>query len=300
MWGKGPNAKGNPALQQSSNSLLEGNLGHISLPNLVQLIALEQKTATLTLNRVEIGQTAELVFHQGHLISARVNHLEGDYAMYRILGWWNNGMFKLLGTADEDLPEANITLRMDYLLLEGMRQMDACAQYRELVPHLTSAVSFTQSALDSFGWDRAEPPEWIPYDIRNLPRSFSMAQLHAITNLDEVRLGSLMKMLLSTQAVRVHTAAVDFSGDNPLGDQPKSTRYEAFAQLIMEYVGYEQAYGLVDQSLYDLGWEDLETVSFTQLLDLCDRLSMALNQHCDRKQVNDATRRLRARATSVI
>lgn len=283
-----------------TNTLLEGNLGSISLPNLVQLIALEQKTATLTLNRVEVGQSAELVFHHGHLISAKVNHLAGEYAMYRILGWWNGGTFKLTETAEEDLPEADIHTRMDYLLLEGMRQMDACAQYRELVPHLTSAVSFTQAALDSFNWDRAEPPEWIPLDVRQLPRSFSMAQLHGITNLDEIRLGNLMKMLLSTQAVRVHTGPVDYMNDNPLAEQPKSTRYEAFAQLIMEYVGYEAAYTIVDQALYDLGWDDLESVSFTQLLDLCDRLSMALNQHCDRKQVNEAIRRLRARATSLL
>jgi hypothetical protein len=287
-------------LSTTTNTLLEGNLGSISLPNLVQLIALEQKTATLTLNRVEIGQSAELVFHHGHLISARVNNLEGDFAMYRILGWWNAGTFKLVETPEEELPEPNITMRMDYLLLEGMRQMDACAQYRELVPHLTSAVSFTQSALDSFAWDRSEPPEWIPLLVRGLPRSFSMAQLHAACELDEIRLGNLMKMLLSTQAVRVHTGPVDEWGENPLDAQAKSTRYEAFAQLIMEYVGYEQAYGLVDQALYDLGWDDLETVSFTQLLDLCDRLSMALNQYIERRQVNEAIRRLRARATSLL
>ena len=122
----------------------------------------------------------------------------------------------------------------------------------------------------------------------------------ALEVLDEIRLGNLMKMLLSTQAVRVHTGPVDEWGENPLNDAPKSTRYEAFAQLVVEYTGYEAAYALVDQSLYDLGWDDLESVSFTQLLDLCDRLSMALNQHCDRKQVNEAARRLRARATSVL
>jgi hypothetical protein len=254
----------------------------------------------LTLNRVEIGQSAELVFHHGQLISARVNNIEGDYAMYRILGWWNGGTFKLTETPEEELPETNISLRMDYLLLEGMRQMDACAQYRELVPHLTSAVSFTQAALDSFAWDRSDPPEWIPLSVRSLPRSFSMAQLHAASDLDEIRLGNLMKMLLSTQAVRVHTGPIDYESDNPLGEQPKSTRYEAFAQLLMEYVGYEIAYSMVDQALYDLGWDDLEGVSFTQLLDLCDRLSMALNQHVERRQVNEAVRRLRARATSLL
>jgi hypothetical protein len=286
-----------------TNTLLEGNLGHISLPNLMQLIAMEQKTALLTLSRVEIGQSAELVFRNGVLVSAVVNHLYGDLAMYRIIGWWNAGTFKLTQIEDEhDIPEQNVTSRMDYLLLEGMRQMDATAQYRTLVPQLTSAVSFTQAALDSFAWDRSEPPEWIPSFVRALPRSFSMAQLHQACDLDEIRLANLMRMLLSTHAVRVHTdsAGYEDNGYDFGTEKPKSTRHEAFAQLLMEYVGYEAAYGLLDQVIYDLGWDDLESATFGQMLDLCDRLSHGLGQSIERKQVNDAQRRLRARATSLV
>ncbi len=286
-----------------SNVLLEGNLGHVSLPNLMQLIAMEQKTALLTLSRVEIGQSAELVFRNGTLISARVNNIHGDLAMYRIIGWWNAGTFKLVQIEDEyELPEQNVTSRMDYLLLEGMRQMDATSQYRELVPQLTSAVSFTQAALDSFAWDRSEPPEWIPGFVRALPRSFSMAQVHQACDFDEIRLANLMRMLLSTHAVRVHTDQANYE-DNGYDfgtEKPRSTRHEAFAQLLMEYVGYEAAYGLLDQVIYDLGWDDLESATFGQMLDLCDRLSHGLGQSIERKQVNDAMRRLRARATSLV
>ena len=286
----------------SGNTLLEGNLGHISLPNLLQLIAMEQKTAMLTLNRVEIGQSAELVFNRGHLICAQVNTLYGDLAMYRILGWWNAGTFKLQQFEEgEPLPAPNVESRMDYLLLEGMRQMDATQQYRELVPHLTSAVTFTQAALDSFAWDQSEPPEWIPPFVRTMPRSFTMAQLHQGCQLDEIRLANLMKMLLGTLAVRVHQETnYDDAGYDFGQEKPKSTRYEAFALLLMEYVGYEQAYGILDQVVYDLGWDDLESATFGQLLDLCDRLAHALAQSIERKQVNDAMRRLRARATSLV
>lgn len=291
-------------MTQSPNTLLEGNLGHISLPNLMQLISLEQKSAILTLSRVEIGQSAELCFRNGQLISARVNNLMGDIAMYRIIGWWNAGSFKLMNAADDqyELPEQNIASRMDYLLLEGMRQMDATSQYRELVPELTSAVSFTQAALDSFAWDRSDPPEWIPAFVRALPRSFSMAQLHNACDFDEVRLANLVRMLLSTQAVRIHqdTGYSTMGYDFGEATAPKSTRHEAFAQLLMEFVGYEQAYGILDQVIYDLGWDDLDSATFGQLLDLCDRLAHALTQFIDRKQVNDAMRRLRARATSLV
>ena len=290
-------------MSMSSNVLLEGNLGPISLPNLLQLIALEQKTAVLTLTRVEIGQTAELIFRRGELVNARVNHLIGDMAVYRIIGWWNTGTFKLV-SLDEDMemPIPDVTSRVDYLLLEGMRQMDATQQYRELLPHLTSAVSFTQSALNSFTWDVMDPPEWIPTYVRSLPRSFNMAQLHHSCNLDEIRMAHLMRMLLATQAVRVH---VEGSGDPQPGfafggGTGRATRYEAFVQLLMEYVGYEDAHTILDTVLYDLAWADLDGATFTQLLDLCDRLSHALMSHLDRKQMNDVMRRLRARATSLV
>jgi hypothetical protein len=286
----------------SSNVLLEGNLGLISLPNLLQLIALEQKTASLQLLRVEVGQSAEMVFRHGELVNARVNHLVGDLAVYRILGWWNAGTFKLLAIDDETMLSApDVTCRMDYLLLEGMRQLDATHAYRSLVPSLTSAVSFTQAAIDSFQWDQATPPEWIPQYVRGLPRSFTVAQLHHACDLDEMRLSNLMRMLLATQAVRVHTD----DGFGPSGftfgqTNSQATRYQAFAQLVMEYVGYEQAHEILDAVLYDLAWNDLEGCTFSQLLDLCDRLSHALSAHVERKQMTDLMRRLRARATSLV
>ncbi|HEY9723672.1 MAG TPA: DUF4388 domain-containing protein [Oscillatoriaceae cyanobacterium] len=283
----------------SPNLLLEGNLGAISLPNLVQLIALEQKNAYLSVNRVELGQTAEMAFRNGQLIFARVNQVEGNNAMYRIIGWWNSGTFRVLELAPEEMPEPNVTARMDFLLLEGMRQMDANAQYRALLPTLTSAVSFTPSALESFRWDTSEPAEWIPLEVRQLPRSFSIAQLHQVSLLDEMRLGSLIKMLLATHAVRIHTAAAEYDTSG-FEEGPKSTRYEAFAQLIMEYVGYEQAYGILDSTLDDLGWDDIDSVTFSQLIDLADRIGMALMQQVDRKQGQDAMRRLRARVTSLL
>lgn len=288
-----------------TNTLLEGNLGAISLANLLQLVALEQKTATLHLNRVEVGQSARLVFHRGELIHAEANMMTAEWAVYRILGWWNSGTFKLMELQEEELPEATIGTRMDVLLLEGMRQMDATGPIRELLPSLTSAVSFTSSALESFRWDSAEPAEWIPHELRVLPKSFSMAQLHAALPYDELRLGSLLRMLLGTSAVRVHmdsgNSAMDGGGGfEETSHQAKSTRHEAFAQLLMEYVGYEQAYSILDTALYDLAWEDFESVAFTQLLDLCDRLSHALGQHVDRKVLNEAQRRLRARATSLV
>jgi hypothetical protein len=280
-------------------TLLEGNLGSVSLPNLMQLISLEQKNALLTLNRVEIGQTAEMCFKRGHLIYAQVNALLGPAAMYRIIGWWTAGSFSLTQLSEHELPVPNVNSRLDFLLLEGMRLMDAFGQYRELLPQLTSAVSFTQAALDSFRWDTRQPPEWVPGFIRQLPRSFSIAQLHQACDWDEAQMAGLLKMLLATQAVRIHSNATELE-DGTFEEKPQSTRYEAFAQVLMEYVGYDVAYGMLESALQDFRWDSLDGLTFGQLLDLCDRLCGGLQQQLDRKTLNAATKRIRARATSLI
>lgn len=292
----------------ATQTLLEGNLGSISLANLVQLIGLEQKSARLTLSRVEIGQSATMLFRRGELLDAEVNGMRGNDAVVRIVNWWNAGTFKLVALGPFEEPERTVSARMDFLLLESMRQLDEAGYVRELLPALTSAASFTQAALDAFRWDVADPAEWLPHEIRQLPRSFSMAQLLQICPRPESELAGLLKMLLATQAIRVHppaesgqpAAAEAFSQAPGAPTEPPSSRYESFAQLLMEYVGFEQAYGLVDQTLYDLGFEDLDGLTMTQLLDICDRMSGSLSQHLDRKKQHEAARRLRARATSLL
>lgn len=294
----------------ATQTLLEGNLGSISLANLVQLIGLEQKSARLTLRRVEIGQEAELLFRRGELVDAEVNGMRGNEAVIRIVNWWNAGTFKLVALNPFEEPEKTVTSRMDFLLLESMRQLDEAGYVREFLPNLTSAASFTQSALDAFRWDVSDPAEWLPHAIRQLPRSFSMAQLLAVMPAPESEISDLLKMLLATQAIRVHPpadggmpGAPEAEAFSPAPGAPMeapNSRYESFAQLLMEYVGFEQAYGLVDQTLYDLGFEDLDGLTMSQLLDLCDRMSGSLSQHLDRKKQHEAARRLRARATSLL
>ncbi len=284
----------------STGILLEGNLASVSLPNLLQLITLEQKTAVLTLNRVEIGQDAEIYFRRGEAVAAFVNQVAGNLAMCRILGWWTAGTFKLIQIGPDEIPEPNITTRLDYLLLEGMRQMDATAELRNLLPQITSSVSFTQAALQAFSWDISEPAEWIPHDLRVLPKSFSVAQLHQVSRRDELSQAHLMRMLLATQALRLNTGLNTETYDGLVETGVDGSRYEAFAHVLMEFIGYEHAYRHLDNAINDMGAVDLEGFTFTQLLELCDRISGNLRSLLDRKQQLEISRRLRARATSLL
>lgn len=274
--------------------LLEGNIGLISFPNLVQLIKLEQKTAKIELQRVEIGQSATMYFHNGALTYANVNSLYGEEAMFRIICWWQTGTFHVYQVAPENLPAANIKRQVDWILLEGMRRMDECGAFRKMLPQITSCVSFTQKGLDAFRWDGTEPPEWIPHWMRQLPRSFSMAQMFDSSCLGEMETCNCIKALLATQALGIH-------GENEQGAGiEQRTRFDSFALIVMEYVGYEMAHSLVEGACRELGIADLEKIAFGQMLDVSDRLGMAISRMVGFDQGQDAMRKLRARITSLI
>lgn len=275
--------------------LLEGNLGLISLPNLVQLIRMERKTGRLELSRVEINQHAVLYFNDGQLIYAAVNLLRGEEAMFRILAWWTAGTFKLTAEATHDLPAANLGRPVDWLLLEGMRKMDENGALRGHVPEITTALSYTDAGLAAFSWDRADPPEWIPHWLRTLPRTFSLAQVFEVCHLGETDTCQNLAVLLQTGALASHHQ-VDAQASAPL----QRTRLDSFALVVMEFVGYEAAYRLVEGVCHELGMTDLESASFGQMVNLADRLSGNLTRQLGEELGNQAMKKLRARITSLL
>jgi len=277
--------------------LLEGNVASISFPNLVQLLKLEQKTAKLELSRVEIGQTAEMYFVGGNLKYAAVNALRGEDAMFRIICWWKVGVFKVTEIEKDEIPTHNISRPIDWVLLEGMRRMDECHHYKGIVHDLTTAVSYTQDALDAFQWDRQDPPEWIPHWMRKLPRSFTLAQFFDSSHLGELETCAALKSLLYTGAAMAHQA-----GTSPdIASSPiQRTRFDSFALIVMEYLGYEIANNLVEAACQEMGVMDLDQVTFGQMVDLSDRLGMAVSRMVGFDQGQECMRKLRARITSLL
>ena len=281
----------------SHTLLLEGNVASISFPNLVQLLKLEQKTAKLELSRVEIGQTAEMYFVGGNLKYAAVNALRGEDAMFRIICWWKVGVFKVTEIQTDEIPAHNISRPIDWVLLEGMRRMDECHHYKGIVHDLTTAVSYTQDALDAFQWDRQDPPEWIPHWMRKLPRSFTLAQFFDNSHLGELETCAALKSLLYTGAAMAHHAG---SAPDIATSPIQRTRFDSFALIVMEYLGYEVANNLVEAACQEMGIVHLDNVTFGQMVDLSDRLGMAVSRMVGFDQGQECMRKLRARITSLL
>jgi len=98
---------------------VEGDLGQISLPDLLQVFAMNQKDGVLAL--AHHNRKGYVYLSSGQPINARVGQVNGLKAFFRLL-LWEQGMFRF--TPGQPQTETRISNTTDQLLLEGMRQND--------------------------------------------------------------------------------------------------------------------------------------------------------------------------------
>lgn len=99
---------------------LEGDLEDVVLTGLIQMACSEKKTARLTIRAPE-GK-ADVFFHAGEIVHAEFGLLEGEKALYKLLGW-TSGRFRL-NTGCPPPSTRTIQISWNKLLMEGMRRLD--------------------------------------------------------------------------------------------------------------------------------------------------------------------------------
>ncbi|MGZ6971427.1 MAG: DUF4388 domain-containing protein [Thermoanaerobaculia bacterium] len=99
---------------------LEGDLEDVALTLLIQMACSDKKTARLTIRALE-GK-GDVFFEAGEIVHAEVGLLEGEKAVYRLLGS-TSGRFRL---STESPPPSRRTIQIGWnkLLMEGMRLLD--------------------------------------------------------------------------------------------------------------------------------------------------------------------------------
>ncbi len=104
---------------KSSTRAFEGKLSEISLPDLMQVFALNKKTGVLKIKNQNLE--ASIFLRNGEIIHAQTGRIFGEKAMYRLLGL-SEGDFIF----QPDIMSEQISLRgtLDNILMEGMRQLD--------------------------------------------------------------------------------------------------------------------------------------------------------------------------------
>ena len=90
----------------------------MSLPNIVQILCLEQRQVGLTVKcQSELGA---IYFDRGDIIHATVGSLEGEDAVFQMLSW-PDGFFRV---GELIAPHRTINARWDQLMMEGAKRRD--------------------------------------------------------------------------------------------------------------------------------------------------------------------------------
>ncbi len=118
-----------PSAQLPEAQELEGSLGQLPLPDLLQMLKLNRRSGRLELSRA--GEQGAVVVAEGRPVDASLGTVQGEKALFRLL-CWTDGTFAFLPGAPPSV--ARIARGMDDALLEGMRQADELRRLEGLLP----------------------------------------------------------------------------------------------------------------------------------------------------------------------
>jgi CheY-like chemotaxis protein len=120
---------------------IEGGLAQLPLVDLLQILSMNRRTGRLVLtNGAERG---ELHLSSGQPVNARTGDLEGEKALFRLIGW-RDGAFAF--HPGEAPARTKIERAMEDVLLEGMRQVDERARLLAALPPLEHVLSLAAGA----------------------------------------------------------------------------------------------------------------------------------------------------------
>lgn len=271
--------------------LLEGNISHISLFNLLQLIKLEQKTCVMTIIIKELQQEAKIYFNQGIIKHSELNKLSGADAIYRLICWWNVGEFKIEEIDPYDIPTETITLSLENILMNSAQKTDELADLRSVVPSLESKMSFSDNAIYEIQNElNLESPDWVPGFVIELPITFSLAKYFDVCPLDELGSSATLKYMISTNIIIPNSSGIETNTNSAI---------ESLASIVMEYLGFAQSQQLIMEACEYLQITPDITPGFSQLLSFSDYVTERLDGVVSDEILQEIEWRLRARVTSL-
>ncbi|UCG06448.1 MAG: response regulator [Desulfobacterales bacterium] len=122
-----------------------GTLHSVNSGMFLQLIEMEQKTCTIRLEDKTSGQKGILFFREGELLDARVNHLKGESAAFKIFSWDEVNLSIQNGCA---LTENKIRKELQPLILEAMRRKDETALEETPMAVMENVEPWKQASSD--------------------------------------------------------------------------------------------------------------------------------------------------------
>jgi pSer/pThr/pTyr-binding forkhead associated (FHA) protein len=126
---------------------MSGSIEEVPLPDLLQLFGTSKKSGVLVI-RTEADDTGKIFMRKGIIYFASINDLEDVPPMksiFRMLTW-QKGLFDLDPPDERELPN-EITVSVQEVLMEGMRQLDEFNEIRNELPDLNTRLVLSQPVI---------------------------------------------------------------------------------------------------------------------------------------------------------
>ena len=120
---------------------IEGTLTQLSIADLLQVLAMNKRSGRIVISRDK--DRGEIHVGDGRPLNAKLGAVEGDKALFRLLGWLE-GSFSFFPGA----PTARVRIdrSMDDALLQGMREVDEVARLLASLPPRSARVRLAPDA----------------------------------------------------------------------------------------------------------------------------------------------------------
>ncbi len=126
---------------------MSGSIEEVPLPDLLQLFGTSKKSGVLVI-RTESDDVGKIFMRKGIIYFASINDLEDVPPMksiFRMLTW-QKGLFDLDPPDERELPN-EISVSVQEVLMEGMRQLDEFNEIRNELPDLNTRLVLSQPVI---------------------------------------------------------------------------------------------------------------------------------------------------------
>lgn len=134
---------------------LQGSLSELSLPDVIQLVAVSGKTGAFHL--VKEGLEGSIFLREGQIVDARIGELQGEHAVYE-MAIWSDGEFAF--NPGEEAAQVTVRKSNANLMMEAARRLDEWRVLSRRIPSLDVIPYFPEGGR---GHDQVtlSPQEWI-------------------------------------------------------------------------------------------------------------------------------------------
>ncbi len=178
------------------DALISGSVKHLSLADLLQILALNSKDGVLMLR--EGPREGRIVFEGGSLVHAECGGVRGEKALYRMLGW-SAATFRLVSRQGET-PERTVLVPTSNVLMDGLVSLDEWNRWCPILPPVEYRVEIDpelESPPDGEDATRAEVDV-----IRRAKGGMSVGDILDQSPLPDAELAEALCTLLTREVIR--------------------------------------------------------------------------------------------------